>query len=69
MEDELKVLQRDAEDEEQTKIFDVKAERVETEINEARAMELKAQMFEAERSKVRQSWKENALKTKLAESE
>ena len=49
-------------------IFDVKAERVETESNEARAMELEAQMFEAERSIVRQIWRENALKAKIAEA-
>ena len=32
-------------------------------------MELEAQMFEAERSRPRQSWRENALKADLAESE
>ena len=37
----------------QTGIFDAKAERVETEINEARAMELEAQVFEAERARAR----------------
>ena len=43
-------MQRKAEEEEQTGILDVKAERVETKSNEARAMELEAQMFEAERA-------------------
>ena len=50
LEAELKVLQREAEKEEQMGIFDVKAGRVETESNEARAMEL-----EAERARVRHS--------------
>ena len=35
----------------QTGIFGVRAERIETEINEARAMELEAQVFEAERAR------------------
>ena len=62
-------MQRDAEEEEQTGIFDVKAERVETEINEAQAMEIKAQMFEAERTRVRQIWREKAIDAELAEAE
>ena len=53
MEAMFEVLQREAKEEEQTGIFDVKAERVETESNEARAMELEAQMFEAERARAR----------------
>ena len=53
MEAKFEVLQREAKEEEQTGIFDVKAERVETESNEARAMELEAQMFEAERARAR----------------
>ena len=44
--DDLPVLQ-------QTGIFDVKAERVETESNEVRAMELKAEVFEAEKTRAR----------------
>ena len=32
-------------------------------------MELEAQVFEAERSRARQSWRQNALKAELAESE
>ena len=39
----------------QTGIFDVKVERVETKSNEARAMKLKAQMFEEEMARARQS--------------
>ena len=50
-------------------IFDVKAERVETESNEARAMELKAQVFEAERDRERLSCRENALKADFSEVE
>ena len=52
-----------------TGIFDVKAERVETESNEARAIELEAQVFEAERARAIQGWRENALKAELAEEE
>ena len=52
-----------------TGIFDVKAERVETESNEARAIELEAQVFEAERARAIHIWRENALKAKLAEAE
>ena len=48
-------MHREAEEEEQTGIFDMKAERVETKSNKARAMELKAQIFEAERVIARQS--------------
>ena len=47
----------------------MKAENVATEINKARAMELEAQMFEAERSRARQIWRENALKADLTEAE
>ena len=68
LEAELKVLQREAGEEEQTGMFDVKAERVETESNEARAMEIEAQMFEAERDIVRQIWRGNAIKSNIAES-
>ena len=46
LEAELDLLQREVEEEEQTGIFDVKAERFETKSNEVRAMELEAQMFE-----------------------
>ena len=53
----------------QTGIFNMKAERVETESNEARAMELEAQVFEAERARARHIWRENALKAELAEAE
>ena len=60
--EDLPVLQK-------TGIFDVKAERVETKSNKTRAMELEAHMFEAERARARQSWRENALKAKLAEAE
>ena len=48
---EIEVLHRDAEEDEQTRIFGVKAERAEIEINKERAMELKAQMSEAERAR------------------
>ena len=44
----------------------MKSERVETESNEARAMEIEAQVFEAERDRAIQNWRENALKYKLA---
>ena len=47
----------------------MKAERVETKSNEARAMELEAQMFKAERARAIQSWRENALKAELDEAE
>ena len=57
LEAELKVLQREAKEEERMGIFDVKAERFEVEINEAQAMEIKVQIFEADRSRTRQSWK------------
>ena len=41
----------------QTGVFDVKAERVETKSNEARAMELEAWVFEAERDRAGQRWR------------
>ena len=44
LEAELEVFQREAGEEEQTGIFDMKAERVETENNEAQAMKLEAQV-------------------------
>ena len=50
-------MQSKTDEEEQTRIFDVKAERVETKINKAQAMEIEAQMFEAERDRVRQIWR------------
>ena len=53
LEAELKVLQREANKEEQTGIFDAKVERVDTKSNEAWVMELEAQMFEADRAKAR----------------
>ena len=62
MEAELEVLQREAKEEEQTGIFDVKAEMVETGSNEARSMETEAQVFETESSKAIQSWSYNVLK-------
>ena len=69
LEAKIEVLQREAEEEDQTGIFDAKSERVETESNKARAMELEAQMYEAERSRARHSWMENALKAELSEVE
>ena len=51
----------------QTEIFNVKAEMVDTKSNKARAMKLEAQMYEAERAIVRQSWRYNALKFELSE--
>ena len=53
----------------QTEIFDMKAERVETKSNEAQAMELEAQVFEAERARAKQIWRENMLKAELIELE
>ena len=53
----------------QTGIFDAKAERVDTESNEAQGMELEAQVFEEERARARQIWRENVLKAELAEAE
>ena len=47
----------------------MKAERIETKINEARAMELEAHIFEAEGARARHSWRENALESELAEAE
>ena len=47
----------------------MKVERVKTKSNKAGEMELKAQMFEVERSRSRHSWRENALKVDLAEIE
>ena len=47
----------------------MKAERVETKINEDRVMELKAHMFEVKRARVRQSWRDNALKADISEAE
>ena len=69
LEAKLKFLQREAKEEEQTGIFDVKAERVKTESNEARVMELEVQIFEAERSRAIPSLRENALKAELTEVE
>ena len=46
----------------------MKTERVETKINEVRAMELEAHIFEAERVRLRQIWRENAIKADLAEA-
>ena len=51
LESNIELLQREAGEEEQTGILYVKAERVETESNEARAMELEAQMFDPERAR------------------
>ena len=47
----------------------MKVERVETKSNMAQAMELEAQMFEAEKDRAKQSWRENSLKAKIAEAE
>ena len=44
----------------------MKAERVDTESIEARAMELEAQVFESERARARQSWRENMRKAELS---
>ena len=46
----------------------MKAENIKNESNEARAMELEAQVFEAERAIARHSWREKAIKAKLAEA-
>ena len=46
---ELEEFQRQDDEEERTGIFDMKAERVNIESNEAQAMELEANMLEAER--------------------
>ena len=43
----IEVFQKEDKEEEQTGIFYMKAERVKTESNEAREMELKAQVLEA----------------------
>ena len=69
LESKIEVFQREAEEEDQTGIFDAKAERVETESNKARVMELEVQMYEAERARAIQSWLENALKANLSEVE
>ena len=47
----------------------MKLERVETKSNEARAMEIEAQVFKAERDRAIQRWRENALKDELSEVE
>ena len=47
----------------------MKAKRFETESHEAQAMELKAQLFEAERARSIQIWRENALKDDIYEAE
>ena len=57
MEAELKVLQREAKEEERMGILDVKAERFEVESNEAQAMEIKVQIFEVDKFSTRQSRK------------
>ena len=62
-------MQREAEEEDQTGIFNVKEERVKTKSNEARAMEIEAQMFEAKRDRARWSWMEKSLKYKLSKAE
>ena len=60
--EDLPVLQK-------TGIFEVKSERVKTESKKARAMELEAQVFEADRKRARQTCRENAPKVKIAEAE
>ena len=57
LEAEIKVLQREAKEEERMGIFDVKVERFEVESNEAQAMEIKVQIFEADKFRTRQIWK------------
>ena len=57
LEAELGVLQREAKEEERMGIFDVKVERFEFESNEAQAMEIKVQIFEADQFRARQSRK------------
>ena len=47
----------------------MKAEMVETEINEVRAMELEAHIFEAGRTRARQSRRDTAIEADLAEAE
>ena len=47
----------------------MKEERVKTKSNKAQAMELEAQVFEAERARSIQSWSDNALKSELYEVE
>ena len=69
LEAKIEVLQREAEEEDQMGIFNVKAERVETKSNEAQGMELEVQMCEAERARARQSRGENTLKAGLTEAE
>ena len=69
LEAKLEVFQGEAEEEEQTGIIDVKAERAETESNEARAMESEAHMFKAERARARQIWRENVHKAELTDAE
>ena len=69
LEAKLGVFHRETEEEEQTVIFDVNMERVDNESNEARGMELKVPMLEAETARARQIWRENTLKAKLAEAE
>ena len=69
LEAELEVFQREAEEEEQTGIFGVKAERVDNKSDKTRAMELEAQIFEAERARSIQSLRENMLEAKITEAE
>ena len=69
LEAELEALKREAEEEEQTGIFDVKAERVDNKSNKAQAMGLEEQMFEVEGARVIQICREKVIKTKLAEVE
>ena len=57
LEAELKVLQREAKEEERMGIFGVKLERFEVKSNEAQAMEIKVEIFEADKSRTRQRWK------------
>ena len=47
----------------------MEAERVKTESNEAGAMEIKAQVFEADMARARHIWMENAIKAEIAEVE
>ena len=47
----------------------MKAERVDTKGIEAQTMEPKAQVFEAEKARARQIWRENVLKAELVEVE
>ena len=50
-------------------IFTMTVERVDIETNKERAMEIEAHMLEVERARAMQIWRENTLKSELAEVE